>query len=71
MQDGSGGLEAMSKDEWFSIPPIEDTFVVNFGNLLEFLTYGVIPATFHQVRNANVPFRFSWPTFFGTRFKFL
>ncbi|CAG5105012.1 Oidioi.mRNA.OKI2018_I69.chr1.g1755.t1.cds [Oikopleura dioica] len=48
MQDDAGGLEAMSKDEWFSIPPIKDTFVVNFGNLLEHLTYGVIPATFHQ-----------------------
>ncbi|CAG5113451.1 Oidioi.mRNA.OKI2018_I69.chr2.g7560.t1.cds [Oikopleura dioica] len=38
MQDDAGGLQAMSKDEWFSIPPVKDTFVVNFGNMLEHIS---------------------------------
>jgi isopenicillin N synthase-like dioxygenase len=68
MQDDAGGLQAMSKDEWFSIPPVEDTFVVNFGNMLEHISYGVVTATWHNVRNTSAPLRWSWPTFFGKWF---
>ena len=68
MQDDAGGLQAMSKDEWFSIPPVGDTFVVNFGNMLEHISYGVVTATWHNVRNTSAPLRWSWPTFFGKWF---
>lgn len=42
MQDEAGGLEAMHKGEWFKIPPQKDTFVINFGNMLEHISYGVV-----------------------------
>jgi len=39
--------------------------VVNFGNIMEYLTCGVIKATFHRSRNDwTNGYRFSWPMFF-------
>jgi len=42
MQDEVGGLEAMHRGKWYKIPPKPDTFVINFGNMLEHISYGVI-----------------------------
>jgi len=64
MQGDIGGLEAMHNGEWYYLPPKKDTFVINFGNMLEHISYGVIKATWHQVRNTTAKFRWSWPTFF-------
>ena len=36
------GLSARWKDEWHDVPPIKDAFVVNFGNIMEHFTSGVV-----------------------------
>ncbi|KAK7031094.1 hypothetical protein VNI00_013698 [Paramarasmius palmivorus] len=44
------GLQAQNlAGEWIDIPPINGTFVVNFGRALEFATQGVVRATSHRV----------------------
>lgn len=35
--------------EWVNVPPIKDTFVVNVGQTLEYITNGVCVATVHRV----------------------
>jgi len=45
------GLEVLSKDgEWIPAPPLEGTFVVNFGNAFEAATEGAVRATVHRVK---------------------
>ncbi len=45
------GLEVLSKDgQWIPAPPIEGTFVVNFGNAFEAATEGAVRATVHRVK---------------------
>ena len=40
-QDDSGGLQVKSKDgQWIDAPPVENTFVVNIGDMLEIWTRG-------------------------------
>ena len=51
LQDAGGGLEVRSGDTWISAPPIENTFVVNIGDMLELWTHGIYRATPHRVRN--------------------
>merc|ERR1712130_642505 len=58
------GLEARHKNKWYPVNPVPGTFVVNFGNIMEYLTCGVIKATFHRSRNDwTNGYRFSWPIF--------
>ncbi|MGO3741364.1 isopenicillin N synthase family dioxygenase [Kerstersia sp.] len=50
LQDEQGGLQVESKDgRWIDAHPIENTFVVNIGELLELATNGYLRATVHQV----------------------
>lgn len=45
------GLEVVNSDgEWISAPPIENSFVVNFGNAFEAATEGAVRATIHRVK---------------------
>lgn len=44
------GLEVLdSSGEWMAAPPIDGTFVVNFGNAFEAATDGALKATVHRV----------------------
>lgn len=44
------GLEVMAANgEWILAPPIENSFVVNFGNAMEAATEGAVKATVHRV----------------------
>lgn len=43
------GLEVLKDDEWILATPIEGTFVVNIGELLEAATNGFLKATLHRV----------------------
>ncbi len=64
-QDRSGGLQAKSVNgEWLDIPPRENAFVLNIGDMLEFWTGGVLRSTPHRVRNLSTAQRFSYPYFF-------
>ncbi|MCP1680387.1 2OG-Fe(II) oxygenase family protein [Kerstersia gyiorum] len=50
LQDEQGGLQVEGKDgRWIDAHPIENTFVVNIGELLELATNGYLRATVHQV----------------------
>src|SRR3990167_7200957 len=65
LQDNSGGLQVKNKSgKWIDAPPINNSFVVNIGDMLEIWTHGLYTATLHRVRNlANGP-RLSFPFFF-------
>ncbi|OCL05201.1 Clavaminate synthase-like protein [Glonium stellatum] len=62
------GLEVVSTiGEWILAPPIEGTFVVNFGNAFEAATDGAVKATVHRVKaplSTSNP-RYSIPFFQG------
>jgi isopenicillin N synthase-like dioxygenase len=60
------GLEVLSKTgEWVSLPPVDGTFVVNFGNAFEAATDGAIKATVHRVQAPTENDRYSIPFFMG------
>jgi len=48
------GLEVLDADgQWIPVPPIEGSFVVNFGNAFEAATEGAVKATIHRVKVSN------------------
>jgi isopenicillin N synthase-like dioxygenase len=64
-QDHSGGLQAkMVNGSWVEVPPRDNSFVLNIGDMLEFYTGGVLRSTPHRVRNQAAQERFSYPYFF-------
>jgi isopenicillin N synthase-like dioxygenase len=61
----SPGLQVMNAaDEWVEAPPIDGTFIVNIGDLLEGWTNGLFKATQHRVVNIGKE-RYSMPLFFA------
>ncbi|KAK8252705.1 hypothetical protein HDK77DRAFT_436436 [Phyllosticta capitalensis] len=63
------GLEVLAADgeTWIPAPPIDGTFVVNFGNAFEAATEGAVKATVHRVTapSPSSPARYSIPFFQG------
>jgi isopenicillin N synthase-like dioxygenase len=63
-QDGVEGLQAKGRDGgWLDVPPVEGSFAVNFGGLLERWSGGHVKATEHRVLG-SVRERFSIPFFY-------
>ena len=61
----SPGLQVMNAaDEWVEAPPIDGTFIVNIGDLIEGWTNGLFKATQHRVVNIGKE-RYSMPLFFA------
>jgi isopenicillin N synthase-like dioxygenase len=61
-QDMIGGLEVKKTNgEWIHATPIKDAVLINCGQLLDFWTAGVLPATPHRVRVMNDEFRLQNP----------
>jgi isopenicillin N synthase-like dioxygenase len=59
-QDNQGGLEIRNKSgEWVGVPPIEGTFVINIGNMLQRWTNGRFSSTEHRVINRYGADRYS------------
>ncbi|NHN83278.1 isopenicillin N synthase family oxygenase [Acetobacter musti] len=68
-QDPIGGLEVRRRDgEWIAAPWIEDTFVVNVGDLFSVWTNDLYVSTPHRVVNRTGRERYSIPTFFSPDF---
>ncbi|MDT5401097.1 MAG: hypothetical protein QOK33_4328 [Mycobacterium sp.] len=59
------GLEVLNgAGEWIDVPPVDGTFVVNIGDMLELWTNGAFVATSHRVRKVAEE-RYSFPLFFN------
>ncbi|QMU97931.1 isopenicillin N synthase family oxygenase [Microbacterium esteraromaticum] len=66
VQPGRGGLQVERDGEWVDAPPVDDAFVVNIGELLEYATNGYLRATNHRVVSPLAPHdRLSIPFFFN------
>jgi len=64
-QDEIGGLQVQTKEgEWIDVPKVEESFVVNVGDMLSRLTNGLLRSTPHRVINKTGVERFSCPFFF-------
>ncbi len=55
------------KGQWIDVPPLDNTLVLNIGDLLEVLTGGILKSNVHKVRNLNKE-RFSFPFFSSLNF---
>jgi len=50
LQDNQSGLQVeVEEGQWWDVPPLAETFVVNIGELLELATNGYLRATVHRV----------------------
>jgi len=65
VQDEIGGLQVQTKEgKWIDVPKVEESFVVNVGDMLSRLTNGLLRSTPHRVINKSGRERFSCPFFF-------
>ena len=68
-QDGTGGLQVLALDgSWLTAVPIEDTFVVNVGNLLARWTNDRFSSTRRRVVNSSGRERYSATVFVDPEF---
>ena len=49
LQDEQAGLQVQGQDGWIDAPPIEGTFVINIGEILELASNGFLRANVHRV----------------------
>ena len=69
-QDPIGGLELLLKTgEWIAAPYIEDTLVVNLGDLFKVWTNDKFVSNQHRVFNRTGKERYSIPTFFNLDYR--
>jgi len=65
-QSNQSGLQVKNiNGEWINAPPIENTFVVNIGDLMQRWTNDQFKSTIHRVINTSGTTRYSIPVFFG------
>lgn len=68
-QDNVGGLQVQNAHgEWVSAPPIDDTFIVNIGDLVQTFTNDRYISTLHRVVNTSGQERYSIPFFMDLDF---
>jgi isopenicillin N synthase-like dioxygenase/dienelactone hydrolase len=66
LQDNVGGLEVCNAaGEWIVAPPIENTLIVNVGEMMKLLTNDHFASALHRVVNRSNRQRFSVPYFFN------
>jgi isopenicillin N synthase-like dioxygenase len=63
-QDSLGGLQVRnSTGEWINVPPIDNTFVVNIGDLMAMWTNDLYTSNLHRAANVSGAARISIPFF--------
>ena len=66
LQDKQSGLEAKSTDgNWYAIPPLENSLVVNIGELMQMMTCNYFIAAPHRVSNHGNGERYSSAFFYS------
>jgi len=69
-QDDVGGLQVRNRaGQWIDAPPIEDTFVINIGDMLERWSNDLFVSTPHRVVNDSGRERYSIPVFYDPDFE--
>ena len=64
-QDHLGGLEVQTQQgSWLEVPPVSGSFVINLGDMLEYVSRGILRATKHRVKNTSNKDRLSIPLFY-------
>jgi isopenicillin N synthase-like dioxygenase len=64
-QDAVGGLQVRNRaGEWIDAPPVEDTFDINIGDMLELWSNDLFASTPHRVINASGRERYSIAVFY-------
>jgi isopenicillin N synthase-like dioxygenase len=64
-QDGIGGLQVKNRSgQWIDTKPIENTFVINIGDMLERWSNHLFVSTPHRVMNRSGQERYSIPVFY-------
>lgn len=66
LQDEQSGLQGLINGEWYDVPPLEGSVVVNIGEFLEMATNGYLKATIHRV-NLTERERYSTAYFLGVQ----
>ena len=70
LQDDVGGLQVQTKaGNWIDAPPVDGTFVVNLGDMLEVWANGAFTARPHRVRAPKEKDRYSVAFFFNPNLK--
>lgn len=68
-QDDVGGLQVRNRSgQWIDAPPIDGTFVINIGDMLERWSNDLFVSTPHRVVNASGRERYSIPVFYDPDF---
>lgn len=68
-QTNQTALQILNKDnKWINAIPIDNTFVVNIGDLMQRWTNDLFKSTIHRVINQNQTERYSIPVFFGPNY---
>lgn len=62
-QDKIGGLQIRNNHRWIDVPFIEDSFVVNIGDMFVHYTNGLYKSATHRVVGNNINHRYSLPFF--------
>ena len=65
-QDTTGGLQIRNAHhQWVHAPPVEGSFVINLGDMMNRWTNGLYRSTVHRVMNLKSSDRYSIPFFFN------
>ena len=73
MQDDIGGLQVLDekRSSWIAVPPIRGAYVVNLGDMTQFLTNMRYHSNYHRVINQSSKHRYSVPFFYNGNPKYI